>query len=267
LPGKWVYDEKIDPDNSVRARARWVVCGNYEDDSWAVQDTYTAVANATSLRIFIAIAAMKDLEIYQFDFDTAYLNATIPPGTNIYVEQPRGFERNPDLVCRLKNALYGLRRSALYWFKTLAPVMRKLGWEPFDSDICLFKHELGALIILYVDDLLIAAQTLDEIYKIKEAIEKEFKLKDMGPVKRFLGFDVIRDCNNRLIYLSQEAFAKKILIKYGWESVNPVQTPWPAGSSYRNSGTHKKLKRSPTLKEQAPSITWPQGRDQKLLTL
>jgi hypothetical protein len=33
LPGKWVYDEKIDPDNSIRARARWVVCGNYEEDS------------------------------------------------------------------------------------------------------------------------------------------------------------------------------------------------------------------------------------------
>ena len=136
LPGKWVYDEKIDPDNSIRARARWVVCGNYEKDSWAIQDTYVAVANATSLRVFITLAAIKNLEIHQFDFDTAYLNATIPPGTNIYVEQPQGFARNPDLVCRLKNALHGLRRSALYWFKTLTPVMWKLGWEPFDSDIC-----------------------------------------------------------------------------------------------------------------------------------
>jgi hypothetical protein len=123
LPGKWVYDKKIDPDNSIRTRARWVVCGNYEEDSWAIQDTYAAVANATSLRVFIAIAVIKDLEMYQFYFDTAYLNATIPPGTDIYVEQPHGFERNPDLVCRLKNALYGLRCSALYWFKTLAPIM------------------------------------------------------------------------------------------------------------------------------------------------
>jgi hypothetical protein len=229
LPGKWVYDEKIDPDNSIRARARWVVCGNYEENSWAIQDTYAAVANATSLRVFIAIAAIKDLEIYQFDFDTAYLNATIPFGIDIYVEQPHGFEQNPDLVCRLKNALYGLRRSALYWFKTLAPIMRKLGWEPFDSDICLFKHEkLGALLILYVDDLLIAAPTVQDVHEIRDAIGKFFKLKNMGPVKRFLGYEILRDRDNRQIYLSQEGFARKILLKYGWDSMNPVQTPWPA---------------------------------------
>jgi hypothetical protein len=80
-----------------------------------------------------------------------------------------------------------------------------------------------------VDDLLIAAPTVDEIHTISNAIGKEFKLKDMGPVKRFLGFDIVRDRDNRQIYISQEAFAKKILIKYGWESMNPVQTPWPAG--------------------------------------
>jgi hypothetical protein len=63
LPGKWVYDERIDPNNSIQARAQWVVCGNYEEDSWAIQDTYTAVVNATSLRVFIAMAAIKNLEI------------------------------------------------------------------------------------------------------------------------------------------------------------------------------------------------------------
>jgi hypothetical protein len=195
------------------------------------------------------MAAIKNLEIHQFDFDTAYLNAKIPPGTNIYVEQPQGFARNPDLVCRLKNALYGLRRSALYWFQTLAPVMRKLGWEPFDSDICLFKHEkLGALLILYVDDLLIAAPTVNDIYEIRDAIEKFFKLKNMGPAKRFLGYEILRDRDNRQIYLSQEGFARKILIKYGWDSMNPVQTPWPANLQLPKQWTPKENKKKAYIK-------------------
>jgi hypothetical protein len=41
LPGKWVYDEKMDPiTGGFSTRARWVVCGNYEDDSWSMQDVY-----------------------------------------------------------------------------------------------------------------------------------------------------------------------------------------------------------------------------------
>jgi hypothetical protein len=53
--------------------------------------------------------------------------------------------------------------------------MRKLGREPFDSDICLFKHEKhGALLILYVDDLLIATPTVKDIYEIQNAIGKFF---------------------------------------------------------------------------------------------
>ena len=170
------------------------------------------------------MAAIKNLEILQFDFDTAYLNATIPLGTNTYVEQPQSFARNPDLVCRLKNALYGLRRSALYWFKTLAPIMRKLGWEPFDSDICLFNHEkFGALLILYVDDLLIAAPTVNDIYEIR-----------------------YRD--NRQIFLSQEGFARKILMKYGWDSMNPVQTPWPANLQLPKQWTPKEIEKKSYIK-------------------
>jgi hypothetical protein len=91
LPGKWVYDEKIDPNNSIQVRARWVVCGNYEEDSWAIQDTYTAVTNVTSLRVFITMAVIKNLEILQFNFNTAYLNVMIPLGINIYIEQPQDF--------------------------------------------------------------------------------------------------------------------------------------------------------------------------------
>ena len=66
--------------------------------------------------------------------------------------------------------------------------------------------------------------TVNDIYEIRDAIRKFFKLKNMGPAKRFLGYEILRDRDNRQIYLSQEGFARKILMKYGWDSMNPVQT-------------------------------------------
>jgi hypothetical protein len=81
--------------------------------------------------------------------------------------------------------------------QTLTPVIQKLGWEPFDSNICLFKHEkLGTLLILYIDNLLIAALTINDIYKIWDAIRKFFNLKNMGLAKQFLGYEILWDHDN-----------------------------------------------------------------------
>ena len=44
---------------------------------------------------------------------------------------------------------------------TIKPVMEDIGFESLDSNICLFRHkELGILVVLYVDDLLVAAKTV-----------------------------------------------------------------------------------------------------------
>jgi Reverse transcriptase (RNA-dependent DNA polymerase) len=65
LPGKWVYDKKIDiTTGQYDARARWVVCGNYEDNSWSIQDVYATVASLVSVKTFMALTAVKDLECH-----------------------------------------------------------------------------------------------------------------------------------------------------------------------------------------------------------
>ncbi|KJZ70069.1 hypothetical protein HIM_10530 [Hirsutella minnesotensis 3608] len=231
LPGKWVLDEKKLPTGELVGRARWVVCGNFEEhDSWAVQDVYAAVASTTSVKIFLLWTAILDLECYQFDIATAFLNADIPEGTNIYVMQPEGYEDGTSRVCLLKKALYGLRKSPLWWFKTITPVLQSLGFEPLDADLCLFKDEKrGCILILYVDDMLVAAPTKEIVFHVREQLQSFFEVKDLGEVKDFLGFTVIRDRPNKRIYLSQKNFTEKIISKYGYQKVNAATTPWPRG--------------------------------------
>src|ERR1700735_3308103 len=150
--------------------------------AWNMQDVFAAVANSVSVKTFLAITAIRNLNCRQFDFKTAFLNADIPPGVDYYVEQPHGLEQSHDkerLVWKLRKALYGLRKSPLYWFMTILPMMKDLGFEEFGSDMCLFKHkENGALVVLYVDDLLISAKDDTTIEAIAKALGERYELKE-----------------------------------------------------------------------------------------
>ena len=43
----------------------------------------------------------------QMDVNSAYLNADID--CDIYMEQPKGYAEDPNKVCKLKKAIYGLK--------------------------------------------------------------------------------------------------------------------------------------------------------------
>ncbi len=105
-------------------------------------------------------------------------------------------------MCRLKKALYGLQRSALWWYQTLVLELKKLGFEPLTADGCVFKNEkLGALLLLYVDDMDIAASTVEDIDSVVDKLASIFELKRLGETKTFLGYQMVRDWENNVIYL------------------------------------------------------------------
>jgi hypothetical protein len=80
------------------------------------------------------------LECHQFDFKTAFLNATIPEGKEYYIQPPEGLGKPHGIVYKLKRALYGLRQSPIYWLITVKPVIENIGFEALDSNTYLFKH-------------------------------------------------------------------------------------------------------------------------------
>ena len=230
LPSKWVFDQKKDLDTGVTIpRARWVVCGNFEQGAWNSQDVYAAVINSVTVKTFFALVATMDLECRQFDFKTAFLNADIPDGVEYFVEPPAGLDKPLNKACRLKKALYGLRHSPLYWFMTIKPILEGMGFRSLESDICLFKHdELGILLVLYVDDLLIAALNNGLIDWVRDRLLEIFELKELGEVKRFLGFDVVRDRKNYKIFISQESYLRSFLDKKNMTDCSSTATPWPS---------------------------------------
>ncbi|EAQ82905.1 hypothetical protein CHGG_11081 [Chaetomium globosum CBS 148.51] len=231
LPGKWVFDQKFDDQsNWVRNRARWVVCGNFENGDYQPYEVYSAVVHASTVRIFFNLVAALDLECHQFDVVSAFLNAIVPDDVDVYVRQPTGFEDGTDKVCRLVKALYGLQRSSLWWYQTLVPELKKLDFEPLTTDGCMFKHTgNGALLLIYVDDFLLAAPTVESINKVADVLGSIFELKCLGEARTFLGYTVFRDRDNRVIYVNQATYVTKILERFGKTNLHAVKTPWITG--------------------------------------
>jgi hypothetical protein len=117
IPGRWVFKKQLNPDDSIRYKARWVIRGNLLDKSAYEGTTYAPVVDPTTSRILLALSAQKGWHIIQADAVLAFLNAKLKCQP-IYMHQPLGFiEGEPGvLVCLLQQSLYGLTPSARLWY-------------------------------------------------------------------------------------------------------------------------------------------------------
>lgn len=87
-------------------RARWFVRGDKEKHDYAIGELYAAVAHVATLRLFLIITAVPDLEIGQVDVVAAFLNSQLWRVRRVV--QPKVHEDGTGHVCKLKRALSGL---------------------------------------------------------------------------------------------------------------------------------------------------------------
>ena len=129
-------------------------------------------------------------------------------------------------VCRLKKALYGLKQSPRAWFGRFCRAMKGYGYTQSDSDHTMFfKKNQGkiAVLIIYVDDMIITGDDKIEIQNLEGKLSKEFEMKNLGGLKYFLGIEVSR--NKEGIYLSQRKYILDLLAEVGMVECKPVDTP------------------------------------------
>lgn len=77
--------------------------------------------------------------------------------------------------------------------------------------------------MLHVDDCLIAGES-DEVKKLKECLNKEFRMTDFGNVHDFIGVNVERKKEG--LFLNRSRYLLDVLKKSGMENCKPVKTPW-----------------------------------------
>ncbi|KAG8472509.1 hypothetical protein CXB51_035268 [Gossypium anomalum] len=228
---KWVFKKKEGTPGveEPRYKARLVAKGYSQIPKVDFTDVFSPVVKHSLIRALLGIVAMHDLELEQLDVKTAFLHGELEEG--IYMQQPEGFIvlEKENYVCLLKKSLYGLKQSPRQWYKRFDSFMTSHDFKKSSFDSCVYfkKNIDGSFVylLLYVDDMLIAAKDKGEIRKVKAQLSEEFEMKDLELVKKILGMEILRDRKISKLYLSQKGYIKKVLCRFNMQSAKPVSTP------------------------------------------
>ena len=142
-----------------------------------MNDTFAPVSQISSLRILMALATLKDMRVFAWDVDSAYLHSKIDH--DVYVTLPDSYEK-PGKVGRLNKALYRLPEAAWVWCKDLEVNLKELGFVPLGSDMGVFlKRTTTGIIAIdtHVDDAMGICSSEEEELHLKEGIQRKRHLQ------------------------------------------------------------------------------------------
>jgi len=224
LTNKWVFVKKRDKEGQiVKNKARLVVkgCGQREGE---YLETHSPVVRIESIRAILAIAVTKQLIIQQMDVKGAYLNGILKE--TLYMRQPEGFEDGSGRVCHLIRTLYGLKQSGHEWNAEFDSKMRRRGYKRLRADPCVYirsKNNVLAIITVWVDDLLLFADSAESMEGMKNDIHTEWETTDMGEPTKIVGIEINQSPGQ--ISITQKQSVQGILERQGLADANPVQMP------------------------------------------
>ncbi|KAL1214071.1 Retrovirus-related Pol polyprotein from transposon TNT 1-94 [Cardamine amara subsp. amara] len=212
---KWIFKTKRDSKGNIeRYKARLVAKGFTQKDGIDYTETFSPVSKKDSLRIVLGLVAHYDLELHQMDVKTAFLNGELEE--EVYMDQPEGFVTagKENLVCRLRKSIYGLKQASRQWYLKFDNTILSYGFVEVIVDRCIYMKISGSkfvILVLYVDDILLAANDMGMMCNVKSYLSKNFEMKDMGEASYVIGIEIIRDRSQGLLGMSQKGYIEKVL--------------------------------------------------------
>ena len=169
------------------------------------------------------------------DVKTAFLNGMLEE--EIYMELPEGVmdQARGDTVCRLVKAIYGLKQSPRPWYHKIHDFFITHEFTRSNHDCSLYiNYARKVVVLVYVDDLVLAAADTVNIAWIKTSLTNAFEMTDLGELRTFLGLEISRERKLRLLTLSQEKYIDKILERHGMQDARPCTTPLDTNTRLRS---------------------------------
>jgi hypothetical protein len=178
--------------------------------------------------MLMAVANQREMHIHQMDVKTAFLYGELQE--EIFMELPEGYEKGQGQgkALRLKRSLYGLKQSPRCWNSKVHEFMEKQGFKRLSTDSAVYTKGKGrAQVILgvYVDDLLIFGEDLQEVLKVKGELKATFRMVDFGEASKVLGIRIKRDKAAGTLSLDQEEYIQGIMNRFGMNECKSSPVP------------------------------------------
>ena len=205
LTTKWAMKKKA----NGTYRARMVARGfeQIDGEHFDQHDTASPVVSEITIRIMFVLMLMASFHAEVVDVCGAFLLGNFEPGHKMYIEVPQGFEKfyPPGIVLLLNKTLYGLRQSAMQFWKLTVRAFKAMNYTRSKADACLqFMWTTAGLVmwITWVDDCLCIGPK-EEVLKAKVKLGEFFDTDECGPLNEYIGMKIDWNQTNRSLKLTQ----------------------------------------------------------------
>lgn len=144
----------------------------------------------------------------------------------VYMHLLQGFSiSHPNKVCQLCKSLYGLCQSPRNWFAKLSTARQAYGFLHSHGDHTLFTYNKDGIflsLLVYIDDLILAGNNNAACLLFKKYLDSCFQIKDLGPLKYFLGLEASRGPTG--LFLSQRKYVLDLLSDSGLIGSKPTDS-------------------------------------------
>ena len=148
-------------------------------------DTYSPVMRINSIRMVLAITALKNLEVHQLDVKTTFLNGELDE--EIYMEQLEGITapRKERKVYKLVKSLYKIKKTPKQWHEKFDNVIMSHDFKISECDKCVYVKDIEdgyVIVCLYLNDMLIVGSYDKMIIPTNNMLNSRFDMKYLGLV-------------------------------------------------------------------------------------
>ena len=179
--------------------------------------------------MLLALAAVNGWFLHQLDVNNAFLHGDLTE--EVYVELPPSYHREGEqfsvnAVCKLHKSLYGLKQASQQWYVKFSSFLLSNDFKQSSTDhSMLIKRVNNSFLcfLVYVDDITLIGNCNKDIESFKQVLDGQFKLKDLGDLRYFLGLEIA--CSQQGIFVCQRHYALELLNDTGFMGCKPVRTP------------------------------------------
>ena len=236
-----MFKVKYHPDGSVaRFKVRLVAQSFSQIPGINFAETFAPTVRRESLRIYLAVCLFLNFIIHQVDIVGAYLESDLSDNElPIFMKLPPGMHQlrqvREGLFCRLLRSLYGLKQSGRLWNQNVITFFTSIDFRQLNSDpsILIQQSSTGeiSIVSVYIDDFLLASNTIKNLDELKAALSNAYDVKDLGEVKTIIGWQITRDPIAQTMKIDQSAFIRDLVMEENLSDCNANVVPMKAGSA------------------------------------